>query len=221
MSSLHALDLIDRLRGKYAQGPIMANGEPEFGYRTIGEPLPIMLEAADALEAALSQQEAVEPVAWMFQNEETGITSMVDVQQVEWGFEKLNPRLQKICPLYTHTQPQNVDGQEIMASPPITGSLLGSEQLTRVSSKVPQSVEEFIAAFAMDEKNELIYSDDLRAFMAGKALVPVDLLEVAECWLRATLECKSWIWDGDQFDGATLTLKDLQAAIKAAKGKLC
>lgn len=43
-----------------------------------------------------------EPVAWMFQHEETGRTMCVDSQQVEWGFEKGNPRLKKIGPLYTH-----------------------------------------------------------------------------------------------------------------------
>jgi hypothetical protein len=42
-----------------------------------------------------------EPVAWMFQHEETGRTMCVDAQQIEWGFEKGNPRLKKIEPLYT------------------------------------------------------------------------------------------------------------------------
>ncbi len=42
-----------------------------------------------------------EPVAWMFQHEETGLTDCVDAQQVESGYEKNNPRWQKICPLYT------------------------------------------------------------------------------------------------------------------------
>jgi hypothetical protein len=41
-----------------------------------------------------------EPVAWLFQHEETGRTLCVDVQQVQWNFEKNNPRLQKIHPLY-------------------------------------------------------------------------------------------------------------------------
>ena len=49
---------------------------------------------------ALAQPEQ-EPVAWMFQHEETGRTMCVDAQQVEWGFEKGNPRLKKIAPLYT------------------------------------------------------------------------------------------------------------------------
>lgn len=42
--------LTDRLRGKYAVGPIMDNGEPEFGwnqYPTVS----IQLEAADRIEA--------------------------------------------------------------------------------------------------------------------------------------------------------------------------
>ena len=50
-------------------------------------------------------QPAQEPVAWMFQHEETGRTMCVDAQQLEWGFEKGNPRLKKIAPLYT-TPPQ-------------------------------------------------------------------------------------------------------------------
>ena len=40
------------------------------------------------------------PVAWMFQHDETGKITYVDHQQVEWGFEKNNPRWQKIYPVY-------------------------------------------------------------------------------------------------------------------------
>jgi hypothetical protein len=50
------------------------------------------------------KQEQGEPVAWMFQHEDTGLTDFVDAQQVEWGFEKNNPRWQKIGPLYTTPQ---------------------------------------------------------------------------------------------------------------------
>jgi hypothetical protein len=51
--------LTDRLRGKYACGPVMKNGEPEFGWRQHEVP-PIQIEAAahiDALEAALREYE--------------------------------------------------------------------------------------------------------------------------------------------------------------------
>jgi hypothetical protein len=46
-----------------------------------------------------------EPVAWMFQHEETGRIMFVEAQQLEYGFEEGNPRLKKISPLYT-TPPQ-------------------------------------------------------------------------------------------------------------------
>jgi hypothetical protein len=42
-------NLIDRLRGKYAQGPTMPNGEPEFGWTQFETPS-IQREAADEIE---------------------------------------------------------------------------------------------------------------------------------------------------------------------------
>jgi len=45
-----------------------------------------------------------EPTAWMFQHEETGRTVCVEAQQIESGFEKGNPRLKKIAPLYTNSR---------------------------------------------------------------------------------------------------------------------
>lgn len=47
--------LVDRLRGRYAMGPHLPNGKPEFGWRQF-QASPIQHEAADrieALEAAL------------------------------------------------------------------------------------------------------------------------------------------------------------------------
>lgn len=41
--------LTDRLRGKYATGPMMANGEPEFGWRQMPQ-IPIQLKAADRID---------------------------------------------------------------------------------------------------------------------------------------------------------------------------
>ena len=42
--------LVDRLRGKYACGPHLPNGNPEFGWRQFQSP-PIQHEAADRIEA--------------------------------------------------------------------------------------------------------------------------------------------------------------------------
>jgi len=41
-----------------------------------------------------------EPVGYIFQHEDTGRTMCVEAQQVEWNFEKNNPRLFKVGPLY-------------------------------------------------------------------------------------------------------------------------
>ena len=41
--------LTDRLRGRYANGPTLANGEPEFGWREFPTP-PIQKEAAAEIE---------------------------------------------------------------------------------------------------------------------------------------------------------------------------
>jgi hypothetical protein len=41
--------LTDRLRGRYATGPLMPNGEPEFGWRLFQTP-PIQHEAADRID---------------------------------------------------------------------------------------------------------------------------------------------------------------------------
>jgi len=56
------------------------------------------LVRADERDRAAPVQE---PYGYLFQHEETGLTTVVDVQQVEWGFEKNNPRHQKIGPVYT------------------------------------------------------------------------------------------------------------------------
>jgi hypothetical protein len=42
-----------------------------------------------------------EPVAWMWQHDETGRTGFVDMWQLENGWKKINPRLLLVCPLYT------------------------------------------------------------------------------------------------------------------------
>jgi len=59
----------------------------------------------EPLYSHLQPQVEQEPVAWMFQHEETGLIMYVDAQQVEWGFEKNNPRLTKVRPAYLHPQP--------------------------------------------------------------------------------------------------------------------
>jgi hypothetical protein len=61
------------------------------------EDIPVAITAIKQALAAPVQ----EPIGYLFQHDETGLTTVVDVQQVEWGFEKNNPRHQKIGPVYT------------------------------------------------------------------------------------------------------------------------
>lgn len=46
--------LVDRLRGKYASGPHLPNGNPEFGWRQFQAP-PIQHEAAAEIERLVSE----------------------------------------------------------------------------------------------------------------------------------------------------------------------
>lgn len=55
--------LTDRLRGRYASGPTMANGEPEFGWREFQTP-PVQHEAA----AEIERLQAIEKAAWDYFN---------------------------------------------------------------------------------------------------------------------------------------------------------
>lgn len=49
--------------------------------------------------------EKCEPVAYMYQHEETGNIGFIDQWQVDNGFQKNNPRLKIITSLYTSPQP--------------------------------------------------------------------------------------------------------------------
>lgn len=63
-------------------------------------------------QLAMSQVVLPEPEAYLFQHEETGRTMFVDTQQVEWGFEANNPRLQKISGVYTEQQVRQLLGAQ-------------------------------------------------------------------------------------------------------------
>ncbi len=73
---------------------------------------PLRLLVDDVIEALrehamyevqrLGQEIEQEPVAWMWQHDETGRVGFVDLFQVENGWQKSNPRLKLVGPLYTH-----------------------------------------------------------------------------------------------------------------------
>lgn len=63
------------------------------------------LAVADHIRAAAATTERKgEPVAWMWQHEETGRTGFVEADQLAMGWEANNPRLKIVAPLYTSSQ---------------------------------------------------------------------------------------------------------------------
>lgn len=84
-----------------------------------------IIKERDELAAKLNALAKQKPVGWLFQNEETGLTEVVDAQQVEWGFEKNNPRWQKIHPVYAGPIPAPVaDEREATAYVTSDGKML-------------------------------------------------------------------------------------------------
>lgn len=61
-----------------------------------------------------------EPDSFLFQHDETGNTMFVDAQQVEWGFEKNNPRLHKIGGAFTERQMHAYARAALAARKPMT-----------------------------------------------------------------------------------------------------
>lgn len=55
-------DLTCRLRGQYANGQTLPNGEPEFGWRQFGEGVPIQIEAAAEIERLRAEIARLEPL---------------------------------------------------------------------------------------------------------------------------------------------------------------
>lgn len=63
----------------------------------------LLWEAAAAVAASPAVQ--VEPVAWMWQHDDTGRTGFVDAWQLANGWREANPRLHVTTPLYAAPHP--------------------------------------------------------------------------------------------------------------------
>ena len=50
-------------------------------------------------------EQTAQPVAWMYQHDETGRVGFVEQWQLDHGYREANPRLTIIAPLYTHPAP--------------------------------------------------------------------------------------------------------------------
>lgn len=79
---------------------------------TLVNALQSQAERIAELEAELAEITATEPVAFMWQHEETGRVGFIDPWQVENGWQKGNPRLKIIKPLFTRPMPaQDVNAE--------------------------------------------------------------------------------------------------------------
>lgn len=80
--------LVDRLRGKYASGPHLPNGKPEFGWRQFQAP-PIQHEAAariEVLEAALRKINSLIDSPARFNAEvQAVLDSVIDTSDVKFN----------------------------------------------------------------------------------------------------------------------------------------
>jgi hypothetical protein len=88
---------------------IGADSDLHIGPESCGD----YVKYADVIAAL--QHAGQEPEAWMFQHEATGRTTFVELGEAE-VFAELNPRLQKVCPLYKHPQPAVPDEAEPLPS---------------------------------------------------------------------------------------------------------
>ncbi|AFU45411.1 hypothetical protein C380_08545 [Acidovorax sp. KKS102] len=79
----------------------------------------LLAPAIEALERGA--QPAGEPVAWMWQHDETGRTGFVDCWQVENGWQVNNPRLKLVRPLvFGDTAPQPAPVRDPQPMPDLT-----------------------------------------------------------------------------------------------------
>jgi hypothetical protein len=127
-----------------AEKQVSYSGNGTAGRENMTAPTGFFFQMPEAEKHEVSQ----EPVAWMFQHEETGRTMCVDAQQVEWGFEKSNPRLKKIAPLYTTPPKREPLTDEECAD-------LWDMQVIHINDKVSakQFIRDIEAAHGIKEKN--------------------------------------------------------------------
>lgn len=96
-------DLTKRLRGIYASGPTLANGEPEFGWRKMAEPPPIQVEAAEEIDRLRSALNKVAVVRHVRMAEGGGTVPSgysCEICEVECGGKLAELRHMSNCPLF-------------------------------------------------------------------------------------------------------------------------
>jgi hypothetical protein len=80
-----------------------------------------------------------------------------------------------------------------------------------------QDNAEFRQCDLTGNRHLMIEADKCRALFDGRVLVPVETLDVALIWLKSALDCKSWHWDHDQHQWATMVHDELRAMLAASQ----
>ena len=166
--------------------------------------------AENEREMGIQMQPEQEPVAWMFQHEETGRTMCVDAQQIEWGFEKGNPRLKKIAPLYTtppaapmqELQRYSPDGEGSMELDSLGAYIKHQDVATPPGGRQSEDCLSNVATpLAAQEEIQR-----LRALVRAQQIT-IDKLEAQRQWVGLTpeevdeLDCVKVMWqDYDQVE---------------------
>ena len=114
--------LEQRARGLLASEFPLADGFSAVLVRDMSIPQLGVVDTAIALRAIVAALQAQQPacpdwelIGYEYQHEETGLTTFVDVQQVEWGFEKNNPRHQRVGPCYRPNAKAQQPGAQVVA----------------------------------------------------------------------------------------------------------
>jgi hypothetical protein len=105
------------------RGDVAGRWNRRFLFDSLEDEKQRIIAEAERLLQTVERFEVTEPYGYVFQHEETGLQQVVDAQHVEWGFEKNNPRWQKICPVFARPQSAAVmDGWQPIETAPTDGS---------------------------------------------------------------------------------------------------
>jgi hypothetical protein len=106
--SLEALELALR-----SHGVMLLSDPPQDAWKTYGVESNAR-QSITSLRQAIAELESQEPVAWMFQHDETGRMNYVSNDGIHnpTVFLEMNPRYALVCPLYTHP-PQRTEQEPV------------------------------------------------------------------------------------------------------------
>jgi Lar family restriction alleviation protein len=142
------------------RGDVAGRWNRRFLFDSLEDEKQRIIAEAERLLQTVEQFEVTEPYGYVFQHEETGLKQVVEVQQVEWGFEKNNPRWQRIGPVYLRPQSAAVRDE---TTAPVHKVALSRNQAAALSDYV---TKKYGNQFEPDDW--LAYWTDISSFILGQ-----------------------------------------------------